>query len=189
MKNKELWDSIYRPKERRTWTRSTNEISLTKDTLKRQDSIMDDSGERRQYSKTGIFGRIYQTVQPMNKRHLHSTTTIQLHLKAADSTSESSRLYIWKQQTLHLKAADSTFDNSRLPEDMLRLCIRVLFQECSGAASAEVFSSLNNSDSGPSNSLLQIARGSRATLSECVFSSKKCISLKRLLQDKSCKTT
>ena len=62
--NKELWDSIYRPKEQRTWTRSTNEISLTKDTVKRQDTIMDDSGERKQYSKTGIFGRIYQ----------HSTT-------------------------------------------------------------------------------------------------------------------
>ena len=32
--------------------------------------------------------------KPVNKRHLHSTTTIQLHLTIADSTSESSRLYI-----------------------------------------------------------------------------------------------
>ena len=30
-----LRDSIYRPKERRTWTRSTNEISLTKGTVKK----------------------------------------------------------------------------------------------------------------------------------------------------------
>ena len=54
-----LREGIYRSKERRTWTRSTNEISLTNDIVKRQDSIMDDSGEREQYSKTGIFGRIY----------------------------------------------------------------------------------------------------------------------------------
>ena len=56
---------------------------------------------------------------------------------------------------------------------MPRFCIRVLFEECSGAASGEVFSSLNNSDLGPSNSLFQIARGSGATLSECTFSFKK----------------
>ena len=42
-----LRDSIYRPKDRRTWTRSTDEISLTKNTVKGQDSIMDDSGERK----------------------------------------------------------------------------------------------------------------------------------------------
>ena len=40
-------------------------------------------------------------------------------------------------------------------------------------SSEEVFSSLNNSDSRPSNFLFQIARGSGATLSECTFSSKK----------------
>jgi hypothetical protein len=38
-----------------------------------------------------------------------------------------------------------------------------------GAAIEEVFSSLNNSDSRPSNSLFQIARGLGATLSECTF--------------------
>ena len=53
-----------------------------------------------------------------------------------------------------------------------------------GAATGEVFSSLNNLDSRPSNSLFQIARGSRATLSECTFPSKKHTSLRRVLQDK-----
>ena len=51
-------------------------------------------------------------------------------------------------------------------------------------SSEEVFSSLNNSDSRPSNFLFQIARGSGATLSECTFSSKKPTSLRRLLQDR-----
>ena len=78
-----LRDSIYRSKERHTWTRSTNEISLTKDKVKRQDSIIDDSGERKQYSKTGIFGRIYQ----------HSTTREQ---KAQPPPYN----YIWQQQTI-----------------------------------------------------------------------------------------
>ena len=88
----------YRSKERCTWTRSTNEISLTKDIVKRQDSIMEDSGEGKQYSKTSIFGRIYQ----------HSTTREQ------------------KAFTLNHHHT-TTFDNSRLPENMPRLCIRVLF--------------------------------------------------------------
>ena len=39
---------------------STNETSLTKDIVKKQDSIMEDSGEKEQYSKTSIFGRICQ---------------------------------------------------------------------------------------------------------------------------------
>ena len=77
--NKALRDSIYRPKERRTWTRSTNEISLTKDIVKRQDSIMEDSGEREQYSKTSIFRRIYQRSttheQKAFKLNHHHTTT------------------------------------------------------------------------------------------------------------------
>ena len=48
-----LQEGIYRSKERCTWTRSTNETGLTKDTVKRQDSIMDDSGERKQYLEDG----------------------------------------------------------------------------------------------------------------------------------------
>ena len=92
-----LWDSIYRSKERRTWTRSTNEISLTKDTVKRQDTIMDDLGERKQYSKTGIFGRIYQ----------HSTTREQ------------------KAFTLNHHHT-TTSDNSRLSKNTPRPRIRVL---------------------------------------------------------------
>ena len=70
---------IYRSKERRTWTRSTNEIRLTKDTVKRQDSIMDDSGKREQYSKMGIFGRIYQYSTTHEQKaftlNYHHTTT------------------------------------------------------------------------------------------------------------------
>ena len=75
-----LRDSIYRPKDRRTWTKSTNEISLAKDTAKRQDSIMDGSGEKKQYSKTGIFGRIYQHSTTREQKaftlnHHHTTTS------------------------------------------------------------------------------------------------------------------
>jgi len=75
-----LRDSIYRPKDRRTWTKSTNEINPTKDTVKRQDSIMDDSGEKKQYSKTGIFGRIYQHSTTREQKaftlnHHHTTTS------------------------------------------------------------------------------------------------------------------
>ena len=39
-----LREGIYRSKEQCTWTRSTNETGLTKDTVKRQDSIIEDSG-------------------------------------------------------------------------------------------------------------------------------------------------
>ena len=144
--------------------------------------MKEDSGVKEQYSTTSIFGRIYQ----------HSTTRDQKAFTLNHhhtTTPDNSRLNLWKQQTLHLKAADSTSDNDRLPENIPRFCIWVLFEECSGAATGEVFSSLNNSDSRPSNFLLQIARGSGATLSECTFSSKKRTSLKRLLQVKSCKTT
>ena len=98
MKNKELWDSIYRPKERRTWTRSTNEISLTKDIVKRQNSIMKgNSGVKEQYSTTRIFVRIYQ----------HSTTHEQ------------------KAFTLNHHHT-TTSDNSRLSENTPRPHIRVL---------------------------------------------------------------
>ena len=68
-----LREGIYRLKERRTWTRSTNETSLTKDTVKRQDSIMED------YSKTSIFERICQHCttreQPTFTLNHHHTTT------------------------------------------------------------------------------------------------------------------
>ena len=36
-------EGIYRSKEQCTWTRSTDETNLSKDTVKRQDSIMEDS--------------------------------------------------------------------------------------------------------------------------------------------------
>ena len=102
---------------------------------------------------------------PVSRQHLHSITTIQLHLT-----------------------------NSRLLENTSRQCIRVLFEsknpdKCSEATTGEDFSSSNKSDSRPSNSLFQTARGSGATLSECTFSSKKRTSLERLLQDSNFQTT
>ena len=65
--------------------------------MKRHDSIIDDSCERKQYSKTGIFGRIYQ----------HSTTREQ------------------KAFTLNHHHT-TTSDNSRLSKNTPRPRIRVL---------------------------------------------------------------
>ena len=86
--------------------------------MKRQDSIIEDSDEREQYSKTSIFGRIYQ----------HSTTREQ------------------KAFTLNHHHI-TTSDNSRLPENTPRPYIRVLPEQnnpdiCSGAAKGEVYSSV-----------------------------------------------
>ena len=110
---------------------------------------MKDLGEREQYSKTSIFGRIYQ----------HSTTHEQ------------------KAFTLNHHHT-TTSDNNRLPQNTLRLYIRVLPEQnnpdiCSGAAKGEVYSSIEQLRSRPSNFLFQIARGSGATLSECTFFFKK----------------
>ena len=79
---------------------------------------MEDSGEREQYSKTGIFERIYQ----------HNTTRER------------------KAFTLNHHHT-TTSDNSRLPEDTLKLCFRVPPEQnnpdiCSGAAKGEVYSSI-----------------------------------------------
>jgi hypothetical protein len=66
--------------------------------------------------------------------------------------------------------------------------IKKNLERCSGAAgyilSTEIFSFFNNQNSRPSKFLFQIARGSGATQSECPFSLKKSMSLKRLLQDR-----
>ena len=117
--------------------------------------MKEDSGVKEQYSRTSIFERIYQ----------HCTT---------------------REQTLFTlnHHHTTTSDNSRLPENMPRPYTRVLSEQknpdiCSGTATGKVFSSLNNSDSRPSNSLFQIARGSGATLSECTLSSKKHTSPKK----------
>ena len=79
---------------------------------------MEDSGEREQYSKTSIFGRIYQ----------HSTTREQ------------------KAFTLNHHHT-TTSDNSRLPENMTKPCFRVLPEQnnpniCSGATKGEVYGSI-----------------------------------------------
>ena len=81
----------------------------------------------------------------MNKQHLHSTTTIQLHLTITD------------YQRICQNPASEFFLNKRA-----RIYARGLQQERFSVL-------LNNSDSRPSNSLFQIARGSGATLSECTF--------------------
>jgi hypothetical protein len=58
---------------------------------------------------------------------------------------------------------------------------------CSGPAGYisldEIFIFSNDKNSRPFNFLFQIARDAGATLSECVFSSKKHTSLKRLFKD------
>ena len=86
--------------------------------MKRQDSIMEDSGGRKQYSKTSIFRRIYR----------HSTTHEQ------------------KAFTLNHHHT-TTFDNIRLPENTPKLCFQVLPEQnnldiCSEAAKGEVYSSI-----------------------------------------------
>ena len=52
-------------------------MKQAKDTVKRQGSIMEDSGEREQYSKMSIFGRIYQHTREQKTftlNHHHTTT-------------------------------------------------------------------------------------------------------------------
>ena len=94
--------------------------------------MKEDSGVKEQYSRTSIFGRIYQ----------HCTT----HGPTAFTLNHH---------------YTTTSDNSRLPENMPRICIQVLF--------------------GQKN----LARGSGAKLSECIFSFKKSTSHRRLPQDSS----
>ena len=125
---------------------------------------MDDSGERKQYSKTGIFGRIYQ----------HSTTREQ------------------KAFTLNHHHT-TTSGNSRLSKNTPRPRIRVLPEtkepghklggcmprnysdneiiQVSETTSEHKFFK-QHKGSRPSNFLFQIARGSGATLSECNFNEK-----------------
>ena len=116
--NKGHQEGIYRPKKRCTWTRSTNGTNLTKDTVKRQNSMKDDSGVKEQYSRTSIFERIYQ----------HCTTR--------------------EQTTFTINHHHTTIsDNSRLPENMPRPYIWVLSKQknpdiCLEAIIEEVFSSL-----------------------------------------------
>jgi len=140
-------EDIYRPKKRCTWTGSTNRTNLTKDTVKRHKSIKEDTSMKEQYSRTSIFGRIYQH----RTTHERATFTLNHH-------------------------HTTTSDSSRLPENMTRSYIRVLFykrtriydQGLQGTYPQKKFSVFpNNIDSRPSNFLFQIARGSGATLSEC----------------------
>ena len=72
---------------------------LTKDIMKRHNSMKEDSGVKEQYLRTSIFERIYQ----------HYTTHEQIAF------------------TLNHHHT-TTSDNSRLPENMPRSYIRVLFE-------------------------------------------------------------
>ena len=79
--------------------------------------MKEDSGVKEQYSRTSIFGRIYQ----------HCAT----HKQIAFTTNHH-----------HI----TTSDNSRLPENMPRPSIRVLPKQnnsdiCSGAAKGEIYGS------------------------------------------------
>jgi hypothetical protein len=120
--------------------------------------------------KTQCSRKVYpeenaNTVQLVTEQHLYSTTTYHLPLI-------KSKLY-------------EKYDK--------KPTIRVLEQKnpdtCSGAAgyisSEEFFFSFSNDQNPrPSKFLSQIAKGSGATLSECPFSSKKRISLRGFLQEK-----
>ena len=86
--------------------------------MKRQDSIMEDSGEREHHTKMGIFERIYR----------HSTTREQKAFKLNHHHT-------------------TTSDNSRLPENMPKPCFQVLPEQnkpdiCSGAAKGEAHGSI-----------------------------------------------
>ena len=85
---------IYRSKERCTWTESTNETSLTKDTVKRQGPIMEDSGKREQYSKTSIFGRICQHCTTREQ----ATLTLNHHHTTIPDKQQTTREYV---KTMH----------------------------------------------------------------------------------------
>ena len=64
-----------------------NRTNLTKDIVKRQNSMKEDSDMKEQYSRTSIFGRIYQ----------HCTTREQTSIYTQPppyNTSDNSRLYI-----------------------------------------------------------------------------------------------
>ena len=80
--------------------------------------MKEDSGVKEQYSRTSIFGRIYQHY----------------------ATSKQTTFTINHHHT-------TTSDNSRLPENMPKLCFRVLPKQnnpdiCSGAVKGEVYSSI-----------------------------------------------
>ena len=66
---------------------ASTEAKLTKDTVKRQNSMKGNSGVKEQYSTTSIFGRIYQHCTTHEQKafalnHHHTTTP------------DNSRLYI-----------------------------------------------------------------------------------------------
>jgi ribonuclease BN (tRNA processing enzyme) len=114
----------------------SEKIEFNERGLRREGTVLKDKHIRKGYTNI---------VQLMNKQHLHSTTTIQLHLTTVD------------YQRICQDPASEFFQNKRT-----RIYARGLQQE-------RFLVLLNNSDSRPSNSLFQIARGSGATLSECTF--------------------
>ena len=105
------------------------------------------------------------TVQLVNKQHLHSTTTIRIHLTTAD------------YQRICQDPASEFFLNKRT-----WIYARGLQQE-----RFSVLWTTHIQD--PPTLCFQKARRSGATLSECTFSLKKRTSLRRLLQDNNFQTT
>ena len=152
--------------ERRTWTRSTNKTSLTKDTVKRHDSIMEDSGEKEQYSKTSIFGRICQRCTT----HEQATFTLNHHHTTTPDKQQTIREYAKNN-------ASEFFQNQRTQINAQRL------------QQEKISVPRTNQTQDPPTLCSKQQEARRATLSECTFSSKKRTSLERLLQDSNFKTT
>ena len=95
----------------------------------------ENSARRRAYSE-----EYTSTVQPVNKRHLHSTTTIQLHLTAADyqrvRQDLPSEFFLNKTTRIYARGLRTKDKRQRIQEtqdynndDASRLFIRLLFQK------------------------------------------------------------
>ena len=93
----------------------------------------ENSTRRRAYSEEYTI-----TVQPVNKKHLHSTTTIQLHLTAADyqriRQDLASEFFLNKTTRIYARGLRTKDKRQRVQEtqdynddDASRLFIRLLF--------------------------------------------------------------
>ena len=130
---------------------------------------MEDSGEKEQYSKMSILGRICQHFTT----HEQTTFTPNHH---HTPTPDKRQTTIEYAKTTHPSSFSKNSD------------------KCSQAATGEDFSSSNKSDSRPSNSLFQTACSKQQEAQglhslSALFSSKKRTSPRRLLQDKTTSRT
>ena len=84
-----LRKGIYRQKKRCTWTRSTNRRNLTKDTMKRQNSMKEDSGVKERHSRTSISKRIFHKQQYNPWRHALNSPTTRITTAISNRTNNS----------------------------------------------------------------------------------------------------